>query len=187
MITFGYKRRFGGYLRAIVAFTLGVAMLIVGDDAMVLAVRLLAVLFMVSGIFSLVMAIIKSKGGAMCLSIASSTVSLVTAVLMFIFSGHLVTLIGYAIGVVLAGFGLLQLVVMIGASRVFSVGYMFFILPALVLVAGIFVIVSPLYFVDLLGVLTGVSLIIYGVSEFLSSRIMNKAKSESSMRQTPKE
>ena len=176
-----------GYIRAIVAFTLGVAMLFAGDAAMVLSVRLLGALIMVSGIFSLVLAIRKSNSNEKSLSIASSAVSILTAVLMFVFAGKLVTLVGYMFGVAMVAAGLLQLVVMFGANRVFPVGYMSFVLPSLVLVAGALIIAAPFLFADLIGVLTAVTLIIYAVSEFLSSWKMNTAKAESSVRQSTKQ
>ena len=49
MITFGYKNRFGGFLRAFVAIAVGIVMVVSRTDAMVLAVRVIAAFLLASG------------------------------------------------------------------------------------------------------------------------------------------
>ena len=53
MITFGYKNRFSGWLRAVVALAIGIVMVVSRTDAMVLAVRIIAAFLLASGIVSL--------------------------------------------------------------------------------------------------------------------------------------
>ena len=53
MITFGYKNRFSGLLRAVAATAIGVVMVVSKTDAMVLAVRIIAAFLLASGLVSL--------------------------------------------------------------------------------------------------------------------------------------
>ena len=53
MIIFGYKNRFSGILRAVVALAVGVVMVVSRTDAMVLVVRIIAAFLLASGIVSL--------------------------------------------------------------------------------------------------------------------------------------
>ena len=64
------------------------------------------------------------------------------------------------------------------ANRVMKVGGGSFILPALVTLAGGFLIFRPSFIGEAIGVIAGVALIIYGASELLSSWKMKKAIDE---------
>jgi uncharacterized membrane protein HdeD (DUF308 family) len=48
-------------------------------------------------------------------------------------------------------------------------------MPVIVTLAGGFLLARPAFLGEAIGVVAGISLIIYGVSEFLSSRKMSKA------------
>ena len=53
MITFGYKNKFSGLLRAVVATAIGIIMIVSKTDAMVLIVRIIAAFIFASGLVSL--------------------------------------------------------------------------------------------------------------------------------------
>ena len=53
MITFGYKNRYGGFVRALAAMVIGIVMVVTRTDAMVLAVRIIAAFLLASGLVSL--------------------------------------------------------------------------------------------------------------------------------------
>jgi uncharacterized membrane protein HdeD (DUF308 family) len=52
-------------------------------------------------------------------------------------------------------------------------------MPVLVTLAGGFLLARPAFIGEAIGVVAGISLIVYGVSEFLSSWKMRKAMDES--------
>ena len=54
MITFGYKNKFGGFLRALAAIAIGMVMVVSRTDAMVLAVRIIAAFLLASGLVSFI-------------------------------------------------------------------------------------------------------------------------------------
>ena len=62
-----------------------------------------------------------------------------------------------------------------------------FMMPVLVLLAGAFLLARPTFIGTAVGTVAGAALIIYGVSELLSSWKMRKAMDEYEIRQGPKE
>ncbi len=177
MITFGYKNKFSGFTRAIIALALGTAMLFV-RDSMALIVYIVAAFVLASGIVSLIIGLKKEPADQKPLVVINSGFNIVIAALMFIFAHHLGIVVGVLLGVVLLLFGGLQLIVMISANRVMGVGKVSFIMPAIVLACGILLISAPWVFSNLVGVIAGASLIIYGVSELISSWKMQQTMKE---------
>lgn len=187
MITFGYNNRFSGIIRAVAALAIGVVMVVSRIDAMVLAVRIMAAFLLASGIVSLVLGYRDRQNSRMPLMGVNGTVDILIAVLIFMFPQFVAGLIVYLIGFALLGFGIFQLVALVSANRVMKVGFMAFLMPVLVLLAGAFLLARPTFIGTAVGTVAGAALIIYGVSELLSSWKMRKAMDEYEIRQGPKE
>lgn len=187
MITFGYNNRFSGIIRAVAALAIGVVMVVSRTDAMVLAVRIMAAFLLASGIVSLVLGYRDRQNSRMPLMGVNGTVDILMAVLIFMFPQFVAGLIVYLIGFALLGFGIFQLVALVSANRVMKVGFMAFLMPVLVLLAGAFLLARPTFIGTAVGTVAGAALIIYGVSELLSSWKMRKAMDEYEIRQGPKE
>ena len=187
MITFGYNNRFSGIIRAVAALAIGVVMVVSRTDAMVLAVRIMAAFLLASGIVSLVLGYRDRQNSRMPLMGVNGTVDILIAVLIFMFPQFVAGLIVYLIGFALLGFGIFQLVALVSANRVMKVGFMAFLMPVLVLLAGAFLLARPTFIGTAVGTVAGAALIIYGVSELLSSWKMRKAMDEYEVRQGPKE
>lgn len=187
MITFGYNNRFSGIIRAVAALAIGVVMVVSRTDAMVLAVRIMAAFLLASGIVSLVLGYRDRQNSRMPLMGVNGTVDILIAVLIFMFPQFVAGLIVYLIGFAILGFGIFQLVALVSANRVMKVGFMAFLMPVLVLLAGAFLLARPTFIGTAVGTVAGAALIIYGVSELLSSWKMRKAMDEYEIRQGPKE
>lgn len=184
MITFGYKNRFGGFLRALVAIAIGVVMVVSRTDAMVLAVRVIAAFLLASGIVTLLVGYRDRRNNQMPLMNVNGIVDVVIALLVFIFPHFVAGLIVYLIGFALLGFGIFQLITLASANKVMKVGVMAFVMPVLVLIAGAFLLARPTFIGTAVGTVAGAALIVYGVSELLSSWKMKKAMAEYDIRQT---
>ena len=178
MITFGYKNKFGGFLRAIAAIVIGVVMVVSRTDAMVLAVRIIAAFLLASGIVSLFVVYRDKQSGHRPLMGVNGTVDIIIALLAFLFPQFVAGLIVYIIGFALLGFGIFQLIALVSANKVMRVGVMGFVMPVLVLLAGAFLVARPAFIGTAIGTVAGVALIVYGVSELLSSWKMKKAMDE---------
>ena len=183
MITFGYKNRLNGPLRAAVAIAVGVVMVVSKANALELAVRIIAALLVASGLVSFFYGYLKRNEGAMSLWGFNAVVDVVHSVLIFLFPGVVANLIIYIVGFILLGFGLFQMITLISANRVIGLGVGSFILPALVTLAGGFLLARPSFVGEAIGVFAGAALIIFGASELLSSWKMKKAMDEYDIKQ----
>ena len=184
MITFAYKNRFSGLLRAVAATAIGVVMVVSKTDAMVLAVRIIAAFLLASGLVSLFVGYRNRENNQMPLMSVNGIVDIVIALLVFIFPNFVAGLIVYLIGFVLIGFGIFQLITLASANKVMKVGVAAFVMPVLVLLAGAFLLARPTFIGTAVGTVAGAALIVYGVSEFLSSWKMKKAIDEYEITQT---
>ena len=84
----------------------------------------------------------------------------------------------YLIGFALLGFGIFQLIALVSANKVMKVGVFGFVMPVLVLLAGAFLLARPAFIGTAIGTVAGIALIVYGVSELLSSWKMKQAMDE---------
>ena len=187
MITFGYKNRFSGLIRAVAALAIGIVMVVSRTDAMVLAVRIIAAFLLASGIVSLVVGYRDRQNNQMPLMGVNGFVDIVIALLVFVFPHFVAGLIVYLIGFVLIGFAIFQLIALAGANKVMKVGVTAFVMPVLVLLAGAFLLARPTFIGTAVGTVAGAALIVYGVSELLSSWKMRKAIDEYEIHQAPEQ
>ena len=179
MITFGYRNRLNGPLRAIVAIIIGIIMVVSRTNALELAVRIIAALLVASGLVSFIYGYIKRADGAMGLMGFNAVVDILLGILIFLFPGAVANILIYIVGFLLLGFGIFQILSLLSANRVLRLGLVSFVLPFVVTAAGAFLIARPAFLGEAIGICAGVSLIIYGVSELLSSKRMRKAMDES--------
>ncbi len=178
MITFGYKNKFNGLLRAVIALAVGIVMVVSRADAMVLAVRIIAAVLLGSGLVSLAIAYSQKKSGSVPLVGFNAAVNVLLGLFMFVWPEVVSGLIIYIIGFALIFFGIFQLVVLVGANRVMPVGPVAFVLPSLVLAGGVLLVLRPGFIGSAIGVVAGIVLILYGTSELLSSWKMKKVIDE---------
>ena len=178
MITFGYKNRFNGPIRALTALAIGVVMVMSRTNALELVVRIIAAFLFASGIVSVIVGYRNRAKGTMGLMSFNAVVDIVLGAILFIYPGIAAGLLIYLIAFALIGFGVFQIISLISASSILGLGFLSFILPGIVLAAGLFLLAKPGFVGEAIGVVAGVALIIYGLSELLSSWKMKKAIDE---------
>ena len=178
MITFGYSNRMNGPMRALVAIVIGVVMMIYSEQAMNIVVKIIAALLFASGIVSLAVGLKKRNDSTSKLMNFNAVVDIVIAALLFTFNAFVANLIIYLIGIVLIGFGFFQILALLSASRICNVGVWSFMMPVLVAGAGLFLLFTPEFAKSSISMIAGISLVIYGASELLSSWKMRKAIDE---------
>ena len=184
MITFGYKNKFNGPIRALTAIAIGIVMVMSRTNALELAVRIIAAFLFASGVVSLIVGYRHRSNGTMGLMGFNGVVDIILGLMLFMFPGFVSGLLIYVIAFILICFGLFQIVGLISANRVMRIGMWSFVMPLLVLAAGVFLITKPAFVGEAIGVVAGASLIVYGASELLSSWKMRRAMNEYEIRQT---
>lgn len=177
MITFGYKSRLTGPLKALAALIVGIVMVVNPDTAFASVVKLIAVFLLASGLVSLFVGLKDKDNSALPLMMFNAAVNISIGLLLFIFPGFVASFIIYLIGFALLVFGIMQLVTLFSARGVVVIGAFAYVLPVLVTLLGAFMLFNP-FAESVMSTMAGVALIVYGASELLSSWKMKQAVDE---------
>lgn len=184
MITLGYKTKFDSVTRAVAAIGIGLVM-VFGGNAPTLVVKIIAVLLFAAGVASLIYGLVKNKEtGIYQLLIANSALDVIVGLLLFFNPQWIAGIIVYAIGILLILFGGLQLVALAGAMSLLGAGVSSLILSILAVIGGAFLLFNP-FTINVMSVIAGCLLLLYGVSELISTFKMGKAKEEYEIRRAP--
>ena len=175
MITLGFRNKFGGWLRSITAIVLGIIMVSNPATSLIIVVKVLAAFLIASGIVSLVYGIINRQRGALGLMVTNAVVDIIIGIILFIFPAEVASFMLILIGICILIFGILQIVVLVSASRVVNNGVFAYIMPALCIIGGALLLFRPFSSVSALVLLAGIAVLIYGVSEFIATWKINRA------------
>jgi uncharacterized membrane protein HdeD (DUF308 family) len=175
MVIFGYKSRVNGPMRALVALAVGVMMVVYPASALTTVVKIIAAFMIASGVVSLVVGLRDKDRGALPLMSFNALVNLLLAILMFVFAPVIAKFVIYLVGFVLLAFGIVQIAAFLGARRIMPVSLGSFVLPIVVTLVGGFILFNP-FAESVMTIIAGSALVLYGVSELLSSWRMKKVR-----------
>ena len=175
MIIFGYKSGVNGPMRALVALAVGIMMVIYPTSALTTVVKIIAAFMIASGVVSLVVGLRDKEKGSLPLMSFNALINILLAILMFVFAPGIAKFVIYLIGFVLIAFGIVQIIAFLGARRVMPVSFGSFVLPIVVTLIGGFILFNP-FAESVMTTIAGSALILYGVSEFMSSWRMKKVR-----------
>lgn len=173
MVIFGYRSRVNGPMRALIALAVGIMMVVSPANALATVVKIIAAFMLASGVVSLIVGLKDKEKGALPLMSFNALVDVIVGLLLFMFPGVIAKFMIYLIGFVLLGFGIVQIVALFGARRVMPLGFGAFILPIVVTLVGGFILFNP-FAESVMTIIAGSALVLYGVSELLSSWRMKK-------------
>lgn len=182
MITFGFKSKTGGLLRAVVAIALGVIMVSFPGSSLVVIVKILAAFLIASGLVSLVFGIVNRQNGGLALMITNTLVDIILGILIFVFPAEVASIVMFLLGLLIMFFGIFQIVVLMSANRVLPVGIWTFLLPVLCAAGGAMVMFHPFGLGSVITLVAGIALLVYGVSELMATWKMRKAMKEYEIR-----
>ena len=150
MFTFGYKTSFSSILRALA--TIGIGLVMIFDNAAsVTVVKVVAAFLLASGIVSLVYGFIRNKReGVLPLMAVNAVVDLILGILLFLNP-------------------------LAGAMSLLGAGFSTLILSICAVAGGAFLLFNP-FGERIMSVCAGSFLLLYGVSELISSWRIRKAK-----------
>lgn len=175
MFTFGYKTTLSSILRSLASIGIGLVM-IFDNEASETVVKVVAAFLFASGLVSLVYGLIRNKKeGLLPLMAVNAVVDILIGVLLFLNPGWVAGFIITLIGIVLILFGGLQLLALAGTMSLLGTGFGTLILPVCAVVGGAFLLFSP-FGERIMGICAGSFLVLYGVSELISSWRIRKAK-----------
>lgn len=175
MFTFGYKTTLSSILRSLASTGIGLVM-IFDNEASETVVKVVAAFLFASGHVSLVYGFIRNKKeGLLPLMAVNAVVDILIGVLLFLNPGWVAGFIITLIGIVLILFGGLQLLALAGTMSLLGTGFGTLILSVCAVVGGAFLLFSP-FGERIMGLCAGSFLVLYGVSELISSWRIRKAK-----------
>ena len=153
-------------------------MVTVQVNALNVFLQYLGALIALRGIIGFVVLCFQKDDSDFMGSAVNSVLNAVLGGVMFLYPEWFVNILMYMVAVLMIALGFVQLLAMLSASRVVNVGFFSFVLPLLIILLGILLIVRPSFLGEMIGIVAGVSLMVYGVSELLSLRKMKKAIDE---------
>lgn len=161
MITFGYKNKFSGVLRALAAIAIGLVM-VCSTEATTNVVKIIAAFLFAAGLVSFAYGLAHKKDGVLNLMVINAGVDIVIGILLFIFPGAIANIIVTLIGIVIFIFGLIQIFALAGTASLLGSGIFSFILSGVALVGAAILIFNP-FTERVMSILAGIFLICYGV------------------------
>ncbi|MBR4756098.1 MAG: DUF308 domain-containing protein [Bacteroidales bacterium] len=184
MILLGYKTKFDSITRAVAAIGIGLVM-IFGSNAPTLVVKIIAGLLIVAGIASLVYGLLKQKEvGMYQVLIINAGLDIILGLLLFFNPQWVAGFIVFLIGIALIVFGALQLIVLAGAMSLLGSGFSSLILSACAIIGGAFLLFNP-FSLKIMSIIAGCFLVLYGISELISTFKMVEARKEYEIRRAP--
>ena len=175
MITFGFKNRYSGVVRAAVAILIGFIMVLKPETSLIFLVKVIAAIMIASGAVSLVYGVLNRRNGGLGLLIFNTVVDILIGILLFSFPDEVASFVIILFGIILVVFGLFQIVTMASASRFVPLGFWTFVLPVICTAGGALLLVNPFGAASTLTLVAGIAILVYGISELFASWKMAKA------------
>lgn len=176
MITFGYKNKFSGVMRALAAIAIGLVM-VFSTEATTNVVKIIAAFLFAAGLVSFAYGLAHKRDGVLNLMVINAGVDIVIGILLFIFPGAIANIIVTLIGIVIFIFGLIQIFALAGTASLLGSGIFSFILSGVALVGAAILIFNP-FTERVMSILAGIFLICYGVNDLISTYRVSKAQKE---------
>ena len=169
-----------GYVRAAVTLVLGLLIVIWPGVAVRTLVMVIGAFLIAAGAISFIASYGDRKvEGQSPLLILNGLVSIVFGLILIILPDFFVGIIMFLFGAILLLFGVMQIVNIINVRRVIKIQWISYIVPILVCLCGIVIFFNPFNSLAAIFIFFGIVLIIYGVSEFISTLSFRKAMKES--------
>ena len=141
-------------LRGVFVFLVGLCLVIWSSQAGEILLKALGVFLILSSVITVVYGLATNSymdlKGMSLISIASAVLFLVVGLFLLLKTGFFMEFIGFVLGILLAIYGLLQLVVAVRNSKGIKDRFWFFLVPALIFVAGIVFCFFPRYNISVL-------------------------------------
>jgi len=177
MITIGFKSKSDGLLRSLFSLALGIVVLIVciqgKTDPFSILVKVTGCFVIAAGLITLVYALIKKNEKDFPLVMTNACVDLVLGAVLLLLATTIAKVFFYFVAVILIAFAVWEMIVLMSARKFVKVGWIGYVLPLATIIFSI-LLFSKLD-LKVLGYICAISLIVYGVAEFITAWKMRKA------------
>lgn len=167
-----------GYVRAAIAILLGAIFIIWPDISLNYIVQFIGVALIIIGLIPLISSM-KDKQAAF-LS-ANGVFDIILGIVLLVMPSFFVSIIMLVVGLFFITFGIGQLTNLVSANKYSKVVLRYYILPILLTLFGIILIFNPFKSVTTFLMIIGIALVVYGVSEVISTYKVRKAMKNSGL------
>ena len=154
-------------IRGICAIIMGVLLVAWPEAAIVYLIIAIGAMFLVPSLFSLVGYFVKGRQLGMMFPIVSVG-SLLFGLWLMISPAFFVGILMYVLGAVLVFAGISQIVQLVNARGWTQVPVGYYVMPVLILLAGLVVLLNPFAAATIPFIILGVSSIVYGVTDIIN-------------------
>ena len=154
-------------MRCVSAIAIGILLMVWPETAIVYLVIAIGAMFFLPSLFSLVGYFLKGRQLGMYFPIVSLG-SLLFGLWLMVSPAFFVGILMYVLGAVLVFAGISQIVGLMGARSHAEVAFGFYVMPVLILLAGIVVLVNPFAAASVPFIILGVSSAVYGITELIN-------------------
>lgn len=154
-------------MRCVSAIAIGVLLMVWPEAAIIYLVIAIGAMFFLPSLFSLVGYFMRGRQLGMYFPIVSLG-SLLFGLWLMVSPAFFVGILMYVLGAVLVFAGISQIVGLMGARSHAEVAFGFYVMPVLILLAGIVVLVNPFAAASVPFIILGVSSAVYGISELIN-------------------
>ena len=154
-------------MRCVSAIAIGILLMVWPETAIVYLVIAIGAMFFLPSLFTLVGYFVKGRQLGMYFPIISLG-SLLFGLWLMVSPAFFVGILMYVLGVVLVFAGISQIAGLLGARSHASVSFGYYVMPILILFAGLVVLVNPFAAATIPFIILGVSSTAYGISELIN-------------------
>ncbi len=164
-----------GYARAIVTLILGLVLVIWPEQVQKYIMTILGALILAIGVVSIILSYTgKWKNEKVPLLMLNAIVDIAFGLVLIIFPSFFINFIMFVFGLLLLIFSLSDIISLVRTSKTMPLPRTLFIGPVIILILGIVMFFFPSKTGDWLFILFGAGLIIYAVTEFISTYTIRK-------------
>lgn len=154
-------------MRCVSAIAIGILLMVWPETAIVYLVIAIGAMFFLPSLFTLVGYFVKGRQFGMYFPIISLG-SLLFGLWLMVSPAFFVGILMYVLGVVLVFAGISQIAGLLGARSHASVSFGYYVMPILILFAGLVVLVNPFAAATIPFIILGISSTAYGISELIN-------------------
>ena len=154
-------------MRCVSAIAIGILLMVWPETAIVYLVIAIGAMFFLPSLFTLVGYFVKGRQLGMYFPIISLG-SLLFGLWLMVSPAFFVGILMYVLGVVLVFAGISQIMQLLNARSWTQVAFGYFVMPVLILIAGLVVLLNPFAAATVPFIILGVSSIVYGVTDIIN-------------------
>ena len=156
-----------GIMRCVSAIAMGVLLMVWPEAAILYLVIAIGAMFFLPSLFSLVGYFMKGRRLGMYFPVISLG-SLLFGLWLMVSPAFFVGILMYVLGAVLVFAGISQIAGLLNARSHSAVSFGYYVMPVLILLAGLVVLVNPFAVAAIPFIILGVSSAVYGITELIN-------------------